>query len=556
MNILKNGQQRRSNVATRAFNSKESGGLSADPQDTLNARSPRETPFRPFDPAKLSDLKANRKALESQATQTVNRAFPPLGPERQWCDEILYFAMTDRFENGDKGNDVQVDPSDPERFHGGDWKGITNKLDDLKELGVTALWISPPTKNDRDFFGKDGFHGYWPTNFLETEPSFGTMDDLKELVSSAHDKGMKVLIDLVLNHTGYNHPWTKDPQTRAEKFHDPDLRFQDDMINGSLFGLPDLAQERPEVADGLIDMAKFWARETGCDGFRLDAIMHLPSDFQKRFVAEMKEEFGDDFFVLGEAYTGPPSRLAEFQQNGDMDSVYDFSFSEAVRNVAGHNENHNFITRWLEFRKLKDEFPGEAYRIKKSKPDARQLSELFAQDKVYEDPRSLVTLVENHDMPRFITAAGPEAKEKFKQALALEFTVRGIPLLYYGAEDGMGLQENDLRADKRHGDDPEMRDFVKTLAHLRHDSPALRRGAQKEIAAEKRFYAFSREAAGDTVLVAANFDDEDMEKKLPLPAAGLVWKEVLSGKIYEPDGSDLSIKLPARGTAVLRALTK
>ena len=239
-----------------------------------------------------------------------------------------------------------------------------------------------------------------------------------------------------------------------------------------------------------------------------------------------------------------------------MDSVYDFSFSEAVRNVAGHNENHNFITRWLEFRKLKDEFPGEAYRIKKSKPDARQLSELFAQDKVYDDPRSLVTLVENHDMPRFITAAGPEAKEKFKQALALEFTVRGIPLLYYGAEDGMGLQENDLRADKRHGDDPEMRDFVKTLAHLRHDSPALRRGAQKEIAAEKRFYAFSREAAGDTVLVAANFDDEDMEKKLPLPAAGLVWKEVLSGKIYEPDGSDLSIKLPARGTAVLRALTK
>lgn len=556
MNILKNGQQRRSTVATRAFNSKEPGGLSADPQDTLNARSPRETPFRPFDPAKLSDLKANRKALESQATQTVNGAFPPLGPERQWCDEVLYFAMTDRFENGDKSNDGNIDPEDPERFHGGDWKGITNKLDDLKDLGVTALWISPTTKNDRDFFGKDGFHGYWPMDFKETEPGFGTMDELKELVSTAHDKGMKVLIDLVLNHTGYNHPWTKDPQTRAEKFHDPDLRFQDDMINGSLFGLPDLAQERPEVADGLIDMAKFWARETGCDGFRLDAIMHLPSDFQKRFVAEMKEEFGDDFFVLGEAYTGPPSRLAEFQQNGDMDSVYDFSFSEAVRNVAGHNEDHNFITRWLEFRKLKDEFPGEAYRIKKSKPDARQLSELFAQDKVYDDPRSLVTLVENHDMPRFITAAGPEAKEKFKQALALEFTVRGIPLLYYGAEDGMGLQENDLRADKRHGDDPEMRDFVKTLAHLRHDSPALRRGVQKEIAAEKRFYAFSREAPGDTVLVAANFDDEDMEKTLPLPAAGLVWKEVLSGKIYEPDGSDLSIKLPARGTAVLRALTK
>ena len=138
--------------------------------------------------------------------------------------------------------------------------------------------------------------------------------------------------------------------------------------------------------------------------------------------------------------------------------------------------------------------------------------------------------------------------------LALEFTVRGIPLLYYGAEDGMGLQENDLRADKRHGDDPGMRDFVKTLAHLRLDSPALRRGVQKEIAAEKRFYAFSRQAQGESVVVAANFDAEPMKKNLPLPAEGLVWTDVLSGRTYQPEGAELSLRLPARGTAILRAL--
>ena len=164
MNIFKNGQRLHS-ISAIPSRPEKGAETSVTPQDTLSSIAGRDTPFQPFDPAKLNDLKANRQALESQDAQKVDGALPPLGPERQWCDEVLYFAMTDRFENGDKSNDGQVDPNDPERFHGGDWKGITNKLDDLKDLGVTALWISPTTKNDRDFFGKDGFHGYWPMDF-------------------------------------------------------------------------------------------------------------------------------------------------------------------------------------------------------------------------------------------------------------------------------------------------------------------------------------------------------------------------------------------------------
>lgn len=488
----------------------------------------------------------------------ITSAVPPTtarqaAPSREWKDEVLYFALTDRFENGDKTNDAGTFPDKPQRFHGGDWQGIINKLDDLKDLGVTALWISPPQENDRDFLGMDGFHGYWPRDFYKTEPAAGSMEKLKELVQKAHEKGIKVVLDLVLNHTGYNHPWTTDP-TKKDYFHDRNLKFTQDMVKGGLFGLPDLAQEKPEVAQQLIDMGKFWARESGCDGFRLDAIMHFPADFQQRFVAEMKADRGEDFFVLGEAYTGPPDRVAKFQKDGTMDSVYDFPLSEALRNVAGHNEKLGFFGRWIKFFQLKGEFPGEAYRIKRPNPDARQLSAIFAQDNEYPDAQLVTTLVENHDMPRFITAAGPNAKEKFKQALAVEFTVRGIPLLYYGAEDGMGVREDDLRADKRHGEDPDLRAFIKQLTTLRGQNVALRRGEQKELYADERSYAFARVHPEQTVVVAANFAGKEAEKTIPVPGENLVLRDLLTGNEFRSYGSELKLDLPARGTAILEVV--
>lgn len=510
-----------------------------------------KTPFQPFNPAQL---KAHIAAGKTAAPNPINLDPEALSPNRSWRDEVLYFAMTDRFENGDPTNDQGIDPGDPERFHGGDWKGITNRLEDLKDMGVTALWISPVTSNDRDFLGKDGFHGYWPNDFYAPEAGFGSMDDLKELVSEAHKKDMKVLVDLVLNHTGYNHPWTKDPEVMEEKFHDPELHFHKDMVNGSLFGLPDLAQERPEVADYLIKMGKFWAEETNCDGFRLDAIMHFPAEFQQRFVKEMKEARGEDFFILGEAYTGPPERVAKFQDDGDMDSVYDFPLSEALRNVAGYNEDLNFITRRWKAWRLSSEFPGESFRVKSATPDAHQLSQVFAKDSAYEAPHNVVTLVENHDMPRFLTAAGPNAKKKFRQALAVEFTARGIPLLYYGAEDGMGLEKHDLRADKRHGADPEMREYVTKLAHLSRDSVALRRGTQEELHVDKESYAFCRRHPEETVVVAANFRDYEKELRLTLPQPDMILEDALTGQRFEVAGRELPLQLEGRQTAILRTV--
>ncbi|MBS2038429.1 hypothetical protein JST97_25850 [bacterium] len=487
-------------------------------------------------------------------TQAPDRFTPA---QRSWEDDVLYFAMTDRFVNGDKTNDQGTDTSNDQRFHGGDWQGVIDKLDDLDKLGVTALWISPVQENDRDFLGMDGYHGYWPRDFHKPEPGFGDMNKLKELVEKAHNKGMKVVVDLVLNHTGYNHPWAKDP-ARADWFHDPKLKFTQDMEKGNLFGLPDLAQEKPMVADYLIEMAKYWARETKCDGFRLDAIMHFPAEFQQRFSEEMKKEFGQDFFLLGEAYTGGPERIRDFKEKGKMDSVYDFPFSEAVRNVAARNEKMSwFWPKRKRFKELmKQDFIGEAYRIKNGNTSAVQLHHLFSQDHVYQNPRMLTTLVENHDMPRFLEAAGPNGKAKFKQALAFEFGARGIPLLYYGAEDSMGIRPGDCRADKRDGDDPEMRAYVEQLTALRQDCIALRRGEQKELSYDKDTYAFARVHPEQTMVVAANFDQKPQRREIPLLQGGVRLLDRLTGQTYDAHGQTLEVEIPANGTLMLEVVGK
>jgi glycosidase len=504
---------------------------------------------------------AQRETFTLCSSQELAKPCAPMpaatGPNRSWEDDILYFAMTDRFANGDKTNDVGTDPSNPQRLHGGDWQGIIDNLDEIKKVGATALWISPVQQNDRNFMGMDGYHGYWPNDFHKTEPAFGDMDKLKELVEKAHEKGMKVVIDLVLNHTGYNHPWANDPE-KKEWFHDNKLSFKDDMEKGSLFGLPDLAQEKPMVEDYLIEMGKFWARETNCDGFRLDAIMHFPAEFQQKFTDAMKKERGENFFLLGEAYTGGPERINEFQEKGKMDSVYDFPFNEVVRNVAGRNEDMSWaLPKYLRFRELmKEDFIGEAYRVRNGKSGAEQLHDLFAKDSIYKNPRMLTTLVENHDMPRFLEAAGPRAKDKFKQALALEFCARGIPLLYYGAEDSMGLKKGDCRADKRSGDDPEMQAYVQQLTSLRQSSVALRRGEQKELYYDKDTYAFARVHDEQTIVVASNFDKNAHLHSLPMPDSDLKLVDRITGKTYESQGDRLDVEIPASGTLVLEVVGK
>ncbi|MHB2020929.1 MAG: alpha-amylase family glycosyl hydrolase [Candidatus Xenobia bacterium] len=474
-----------------------------------------------------------------------------LGRDRRWEDEVVYFAMTDRFNNGsgDAGKDIHRD--NPEGFHGGDWQGIINKLDDLKDLGVTTVWISPVTQNDRNFFGKDGYHGYWPHDFYHTEPNFGDLNKLKELVDKAHQKGMKVIIDLVLNHTGYNHPWVQDP-TKQDWFH----HGGKDRETRALFGLPDLAQENPDVSKYLIDMGKYWIRQTGADGYRLDALMHMPKTFIKQFSDAMHAEFGKNFLLVGEAYNPDPEFVASYEKDAGVDGMFDYGLSDAIRNVVGQDNKSWLPTRIYGYLQLRKEFPGEGHRVLfPGKGGTQQFHDLFLQDSAYPNARMEATLIENHDMPRFISAAGEDARQKLKLALGLEFTFRGIPTIYYGTEDAMkGMTAAEVREDKQDGADPQMREYVKTLAHMRQDNVALRRGDQKELLCDHEVYAFMRSCPQLRIVVAANVSSDEAERQIKLDHPATLRNLVTGETVKCPDGS-LDLTLPAHDYAAFELLS-
>lgn len=467
-------------------------------------------------------------------------------------------AMTDRFHNGDKTNDAGTDPTSPNRFHGGDWRGLIDKLDYLSDLGVTTLWISPLPEQMRDFFGTDGYHGYWTKDFTRPEPSFGDVDTLRELVDSAHEKGIKVLVDLVVNHLGYGAPMAEDP-AYYDWFHhqgDVNLTLQSNMEKGKLSGLPDFAQENPVVSRWLIDQCKAWIDKADIDGFRLDAVRHVPVDFWKRFSAEIHAHAGNNFLLLGEVYDPVVAHTSKFQNEAGMDSVFDFPLNFALRNTIGCDKPS---TWWNTLRYVVthlDHLDGESVRIAmgQSDGDMRRLSTVLKQDSAYRRADLLVTLLDNHDMPRFTTVAGDKGESKLKLGLALLMTMRGIPSVYYGTEVAMRGDGDDVRKDMAFGSHPQMEAAFKQLAHIRKDSVALRRGAFEELHADRDVYAFSRCAPSESVVVALNNGKQVNHRDIPAPASladGTTLIDKIGGSRYIVNQGRIAVDLAPDQAVIL-----
>lgn len=491
-------------------------------------------------------------------------AMPPSAQAtRDWRDEVLYFAMVDRFENGDPTNDQGVDRTKPEKFHGGDWQGVVNRLDDLKDQGVTTVWLSCPQLNDHDFLGMAGYHGYWIQDFYRPEPHLGDMAKLRELVDKAHARGMKVILDLVVNHVGYNHPFTTDPTKDDWFHHEGNIRpfSRRGLENGSLHGLPDLAQEDPKVSRYLMDMAKYWVDQTGIDGYRVDAVLHVPKSWLRAFADEMHRCYGKDFLLVGEAYAEAPGDVASYQSDAHFDSLFDFPVSNAIRSAIGFDESRGvrgvLADAWRYFKP----FPHEFIRtVTQRHGDMRTLSKALAKDDAYPDPARLATMIDNHDMPRFPQLGGEAARDKTKLALSLLFTLRGIPTLYYGTEDGMGLHGEPNRGDKPWGAEADVAAHIRELARLRADSPALRRGAQIELEADRDTYAFARVHENDRMLVALNRAGHDLRRDVPVQGAdladGTVVEDVRTHERFTIDHGHLRLHLPARQARILRPTTQ
>ncbi|MFJ4482039.1 pullulanase-type alpha-1,6-glucosidase [Streptomyces longwoodensis] len=406
--------------------------------------------------------------------------------------EQFYFVLPDRFANGDPSNDrggltgsrlsTGYDPTDKGFYQGGDLKGLTRKLDYIKGLGTTALWMAPIFKN-RPVQGTGanasaGYHGYWITDFTQVDPHFGTNKDLETLISTAHAKGMKVYFDVITNHTAdvvdyepksYDYlskgafPYlTKDgrpfddadyadgtrafPAVDADSFprtptaaarskvpawlNDPTMYHNrgdstyagESTTYGDFSGLDDLWTERPEVVQGMEKIYQRWVRDFDVDGFRIDTVKHVNMEFWTQWATALDayaEKRGrDDFFMFGEVYSADTSITSPYVTQGRLDATLDFPFQEAARQYASQGGSA---------RKLASVF-GDDYKYTTDKANA------------YEQ----VTFLGNHDMGRvgyFLKQDNPKATDaeilaKDRLANELMFLSRGNPVVYYGDEQG------------------------------------------------------------------------------------------------------------------------
>ncbi|WP_224361523.1 alpha-amylase family glycosyl hydrolase [Hyalangium versicolor] len=474
-------------------------------------------------------------APASPPAASVPPASPPPAPQvapRRWADELLYFVVVDRFADGDATNNAAVDPSAQGAFHGGDLKGLRQQLDELSSLGVTALWITPVVKNIDSFvtgagFPDWGYHGYWADDFHKLDPRFGSEEDLRALVDEAHRRGIRVLLDVVYNHAGYNSHYLTNPQTKGWlRSEDRGTCGQDDVTQ-CVSGLPDFKTEQPEVAKYLLDAQLDWAKRSGVDGFRLDTVKHVDHPFWKEHRRRTREEIGKDFFLLGEVWGGDAESLDPWFSGDEMDAGFDFGFQgSTLAFVQGRG-------RVIAFDK---------YLLSRGKVRPGYL---------------LAHFLSSHDVPGALHQLEGDVK-RFRLAAVLQLTTSGIPTLYYGEEvarpggdwpanrSDMPWGSRNVKPGAGKPRDEELRKHYQKLISIRRAHPALSRGTHQGLSTEGDLYVFLRHdtESGDAVLVAINRGQQPAKLSLPWPApfAGKAAEDLLNGGRLEGPTLELTVE--------------
>ncbi|HYK72016.1 MAG TPA: alpha-amylase family glycosyl hydrolase [Pseudoneobacillus sp.] len=396
--------------------------------------------------------------------------------DRKWQDETVYFLMIDRFNNGDTTNDFDVNAKDPLAYHGGDFQGIIDKLDYLKDMGFTTIWLTPIFDN-----ADKGYHGYWINDFYKVDEHFGNLATFKKLVKEAHKRDIKIIVDFVANHVAPNHPWLTD-STKKNWFHDnqeiTNWEDQNQLENGWIFGLPDLAQENPEVENYLLDAAEWWIKETNIDGYRLDTVKHVPVSFWEKFSEKVKET-KENFYLIGEVWSNDPTYIAKYDEAG-IDGFVDYPVNEYLRKAF-------------------------------AKPD-QSLDPLFKNlernKDVYEDPYLMGTFLDNHDTVRFthdMVQNNQNPGTRWKLALTYLYTTPGIPIVYYGSEIALnGGKDPDNRRQMDFRTDKEIIDYITKIGELRQQLPSLTRGTMELLSEQKGMAVYKRVYQNEISIIAIN----------------------------------------------------
>jgi glycosidase len=461
-------------------------------------------------------------------------------------DDLIYLIMPDRFSNGDPSNDDPAisaglfDRSKSRYYHGGDLQGVIDHLPYLKDLGVTTLWINPVYDNVNHLNEKErydnlaitDYHGYGAVDFYKVEEHFGDLPKFREFVDKAHAAGLKVILDMVENHTGPYHPWVSDPPTptwyhgtaashinetwRTWTLLDPHApaEFRKSTLDGWFADiLPDLNQDDPETARYLIQNTLWWVDIAGLDGIREDTLPYVPRSFWHDWMAAIKRDH-PKVRVVGEMFDGDASLVSYFQggkvRDGidtGVDTVFDFPMYYAIRDVFAKGNS------------------------------VKSLSSTLSHDYLYPRPDLLVTFLGLHDVTRFMNESGA-TRDGLKLAFTYLFTTRGIPMIYYGDEIGMpggndpdnrrdfpgGWKEDPRNAFTPEGRTPEQADvfeYVRKLARLRQQLPDLRNGQLTELAITDNAYAFSR---GEVIVALNNGKQAEL---FDLPVKPGTWHDAL-----------------------------
>ena len=436
---------------------------------------------------------------------------------KDWSAEVIYFVLLDRFADGDSSNNANVDRKNPGGWHGGDLKGLTQHLDELAELGITTLWINPvqkqmdkgmyaqaPAKLGIPEFRHYGFHGYWIEDFDAVDPHFGTETDLKNLVVEAHKRGIKILLDVVYNHSGYSSRYDALKASDGQ----PWLRLSEgncevDAIKCRVGGLPDFRTELPEVRSYLLDANIALAKRTGVDGFRLDTYKHIETDFWLEHRQRTRNEISPDFHLLAEYWGGMASSLDPFFARDEIDSGFDFSFKGSCESFVNGRGRAVAFGSYL----------GKRHAVRKG--------------------YGLVHYLSSHDEPMALANVGRD-KNRFRLCAAVQMTSLGIPMIYYGEEVGRGGSEwptnrndmpwgdRDVYPGKGVARDESLRDFYKALLRVRHQHPALTRGDYTLLSApQDKLVGFIRAdtTSDDKVIVVMNRDADPSKADYPLPVS-------------------------------------
>jgi cyclomaltodextrinase / maltogenic alpha-amylase / neopullulanase len=436
---------------------------------------------------------------------------------RRWEDEVVYVVIIEKFADGDPSNNVMRDRflKDRARYEGGFWggdlKGVIDKLDDLADLGVTALLLYPVMQNDEVPIGKFLPTGYRPRDYERVDRNFGDITTLRALIDAAHARAIRVILDMPITLPGFEHPFLADPGKKG--WFGPRTEY----------GVPRWKVENPEVADYLIGICKRWKERSGCDGFRIDSA-HLQSvAFWKRFVAELKSAPPRGPFLILPELTVNPREIGRIVAEAGFDGAYDFS-AMRVREVFGKDE------------------------------DVSQLSFIAAEAKrFYPAPRAMLAPIDNYENS-FVSIAKEPKAARTKLALSYQLMLDRVPLLYAGNELGIAFREvgGAFPPDRR--DSPFLKD-VKALIALRKREPALRRGDFTELLARDAVYAFLRTSGEDRILVVLN--GARNVSRFAMTIGDKAWKacrleDLIDGSVAKPAGSEAAIAVKAFGARILR----